>query len=319
MKKTSRLLFVIFVGLIFVGSCNLKQNGSSTTEGNLDVYCAESVSPSVTTVANEFNALYSKAHVRVHAVPTRSAIVKLLNNQTKLIVTSRRFNQDELAVIKKYKIEFDSVIIAYDAAVVIVNQKNPLDSIDTDELRGIFTGKITSWGELERRFNGRIIPALESPNSGTVEYFKDRVLGNEKFGEAFPCTTMAHVYTFVRDNSQAIGLISADWQYEGPNLLPSEKPAPKWLEVAEVDSGAIANVDPNSFGSYYYPYQAHIGRRYYPLTHPVYFYTTDFEFGLGTGFLTFAAGNEGQKIFLKDQLVPATVPVRYVQLNSHPL
>jgi phosphate transport system substrate-binding protein len=321
MKKRNRALFVVMVELVFVVcSCNIKQNDySATTEGNLDVYCAESISPTVTQVASEFNSLYSKAHVTIHAVPTRTAIVKLLNNETKLIVASRRFNQGELDVMKKYKIEVDSMVVAYDAAVIIVNHDNPIDSINTDQLRGIFAGKITSWNALGKGRGGRIIPVLESPNSGIVEYFKNRILGDEKFGEAYPCTTMAHVYTFVRDNPQSIGIISADWQYNGPGLLPSKKPAPKWLEVAEVDSTSISNIDPNSFGSYYYPYQAHIGRRYYPLTHPVYFFSRDFDAGLATGFLTFAAGNEGQKIFLRNQLVPATVPVRYVQLNNHPL
>ena len=319
--KKNRILFVFMAGLSVAAlSCNLRKTSApSATEGDLNIYCAESVSPSVTEMANDFNSIYTKAHVTVEAVPTRTAIVKLLNNETKLIVASRRFNQDELDVMKKYNIEVDSLIVAYDAAVVIVNRDNPIDSINTDQLRDIFSGKTTTWDKLEKRFQGRIIPVLESPNSGLVEFFKDRVLGNEKFGEAYPCTTMAHVYSFVRGNPQAIGVISADWQNAGPNLLPAREPSPKWLEVSEVDSSAIGNVDPNSFGSYYYPYQAHIGRRYYPLTHPVYFFSRDFDVGLATGFLTFAAGNQGQKIFLKNQLVPATVPVRYVQLNNHPL
>jgi ABC-type phosphate transport system substrate-binding protein len=321
MKKRNKNLLVFVIGLIFVASsCNVKKSAApSPTEGNLEVYCAESVSPSVTQMAADFMSLYPKAHINVHAVPTRTAIVKLLNGETKLIVTSRRFNQGELDVTKKYNIEVDSLIVAYDAAVLIVNRENPIDSINTDQLRAIFTGKMTSWGNIEKGFRGRVIPVLESPNSGLVEFFKNRVLGNEKFGEAYPCTTMAHVYSFVRDNPQAIGFISADWQNKGSDLLPSKRPAPKWLQVAEVDSNAIGNVDPNSFGSYYYPYQAHIGRRYYPLTHPVYFFSRDFDVGLATGFLTFVAGNQGQKIFLNNQLVPATVPVHYVQLNDHPL
>ncbi|HUI30043.1 MAG TPA: substrate-binding domain-containing protein, partial [Candidatus Acidoferrales bacterium] len=269
--KRNRILLVIITGLFFAASsCNMKKGPApSPTEGSMDVYCAESVSPSVTQIADDFNSLYSKAHITVHDVPSRTAIVKLLNNETKLIATSRRFNEDELDVMKKYNIEVDSMIVAYDAVVVIVNHDNPIDAINTDQLRSIFTGKITSWEKLEKGFRGRIIPALSSPNSGVVEFFKNRVLRSEKFAEAYPCTTMAHVYTFVRDNNDAIGFISADWQNAGPRLLPGKNPAPKWVQVAEVDSSAISYIDPNTLGTYYYPYQAHIGRRYYPLTHPV--------------------------------------------------
>lgn len=321
MKKRNRILFVFITGFAFVAtSCNLKNGAApSATEGSLDVYCAESVTPSITQIASDFTSLYPKAHLNIRSVPTRTAIVKLLNGETKLVVASRRFNRGELDVMKKYNIEVDSLIIAYDAVVIIVNRENPIDKINTDQLRDIFNGKTTSWDKLENGFRGRIIPVLESPNSGVVEFFKDRILGSEKFAEAYPCTTMAHVYSFVRDNPQTIGFISADWQNAGPGLLPNKKPAPKWLQVAEVDSSAIGYIDANTFGSYYYPYQAHIGRRYYPLTHPIYFFTRDFDIGLASGFMAFAAGNEGQKIFLNNQLVPATVPVRYVQLNNHPL
>lgn len=319
--KRNRILRVLFAGLVFTAfSCNIKDSSSpSATEGNLEVYCAESVSPSVMQIANNFNLLYPNAHVTVHAVPTRTAIVKLLNNETKLVVAARRFNRGKLDVMNKYKIEVDSLIVAYDATVIVVNSRNPIDKITTDQLRDIFSGKKEAWQEIDKAFSGRIIPVLESPNSGTVEFFKDRVLGNQNFAEAFPCTSMSNVYSFVRDNPGAIGFISADWQNSGANLLPSKKPAPKWVQVAEVDSSAIGNIDPNSFGSYYYPYQAHIGRRYYPLTHPVYFFSRDFDVGLATGFLTFVAGNQGQKVFLNNGLVPATVPVHYVQLNNHPL
>lgn len=316
----SKSLIILGIGLALVAaSCDLKKPTSSPTEGSLEVYCAESVSPVVTQIANEFMTLYQKAHINVHPVPTRAAIVKLLNNETTLVVASRPFNQGEIDVMKKYKIDVDSLKVALDGVVIIVNSENPLTQINTDQLRDVFTGKIISWNKLEKRFQGRIIPALESPNSGTVEFFKDRILRDEEFSEAYPCTTMAHVYTFVRDNASAIGLISANWLNSGQDLLPSKKPPPKALEVAEVDSSSMKYVDPNSFGSYYYPYQAHIYRHYYPLTRPIFFLSRDFEEGIAAGFMTFAAGASGQKIFLNNGLVPATMPVRLVQLNNQPL
>ncbi|MGO9480564.1 MAG: PstS family phosphate ABC transporter substrate-binding protein [Candidatus Kryptoniota bacterium] len=317
----SRIFLVLAVTLTFVAvSCGLKKHvASSPTEGNLEVFCAESVSPAVTEMATEFMSLYQSAHINIHVVPTRDAIVKLLNNEATLAVSARPFNKGELDVIKKYKIDVDTLRVAMDAIVVIVNHDNPIEKISTDQLRDVFSGKATLWSELEKGFDGRIIPALESPNSGTVELFKDRILGNAKFGEAYPCTTMSSVYSFVRDNREAIGLIGANWLNSGPSILTSKKPLPKPLMVAEVDSSAISCIDANAFGSYYYPYQANIGRRYYPLTHPVYFFSTDFDLGLGAGFMSFAAGNQGQKIFLDNGLVPMTVPVHYVQLNNQPL
>ena len=317
MNKSVGILVIVLA--FTVVSCNLKKPSSTPTEGNLEVYCAESVSPAVTQIANDFMTLYQKAHINVHPVPTRVAIVKLLNNETTLAVASRPFNQGELDVIKKYKIDLDTLRVALDGVVIIVNSENPIKQINTDQLRDVFTGKTNAWSKLEKGFQGRIIPALESPNSGTVEFFKNRILGEEKFSEAYPCTTMAHVYSFVRDNESAIGFISSNWMNSGTVMLPSKKPAPKALEVAEVDSTSMKYVDPNSFGSYYYPYQAHIYRHYYPLTRPILFLSRDFDGGIASGFMSFAAGAPGQKIFLNNGLVPATMPVRLVQLNDQPL
>ncbi|MCL5020211.1 MAG: phosphate ABC transporter substrate-binding protein, PhoT family, partial [Bacteroidetes bacterium] len=69
----------------------------------------------------------------------------------------------------------------------------------------------------------------------------------------------------------------------------------------------------------YYPYQAHIYRHYYPLTRPIYFLTRNLDDGLGAGFLTFVVSASGQQIFVNNGLVPATMPVRLIQLNNQPL
>jgi len=37
--------------------------------------------------------------------------------------------------------------------------------------------------------------------------------------------------------------------------------------------------------------------------------------GLGTGFISFAAGDKGQRVVLKSGLMPATKPVRQVRLQ----
>jgi phosphate transport system substrate-binding protein len=38
--------------------------------------------------------------------------------------------------------------------------------------------------------------------------------------------------------------------------------------------------------------------------------------GLGTGFVSFVAGDQGQRIILKSGLVPATMPVRLIQVKK---
>ncbi|MGC8595065.1 MAG: PstS family phosphate ABC transporter substrate-binding protein [Candidatus Kryptoniota bacterium] len=319
MIRNKVLLLLALAFVVLIGSCKSRKPEPSPTEGTATIYCAESVEPVVKQIAQQYMELYTKAHLTIVPVTTREAIAKLLNNETKVIVASRPFNAEELGVMKKYNISVDSFKVAYDGIAVIVNGINPIQKLTVQQLKDIYAGKTTEWAQIGDKFYGRIIPALESVNSGTVEFFNDRVMAGTKFGEVYPCTTMSRVYDFVKKNDHAIGFVSANWIFASLGNEGKQGKEPKAIALAETDSACMKYIDPNSFGSYYLPYQAHIYRRYYPLTRAIYMYSRDFDYGLGAGFTTFTASAAGQKIFLNSGLVPATMPVRLVQLNDQPL
>jgi phosphate transport system substrate-binding protein len=56
-------------------------------------------------------------------------------------MSSRELKEEETAILNVSQ-------IANDAIAIIVNPKNPLDSLSRDEIRRIFTGQITSWSEV---------------------------------------------------------------------------------------------------------------------------------------------------------------------------
>lgn len=53
----------------------------------------------------------------------------------------------------------------------------------------------------------------------------------------------------------------------------------------------------------------------YPYRRTIYVLTTESDIKLATGFITFLVRTDGQKIVLKNSLVPITQPVRTIQLN----
>ena len=78
---------------------------------------------------------------------------------------------------------------------------------------------------------------------------------------------------------------------------------------------------PNSTGSLkeansFKPYQAYLALRQYPLTHDVFILVNDPRNGLPTGLMTFLTKDRGQRIILKSGLVPATQPVRLVNVKD---
>jgi phosphate transport system substrate-binding protein len=69
-------------------------------------------------------------------------------------------------------------------------------------------------------------------------------------------------------------------------------------------------------GEYYSPHPAYVYQGYYPVIAPVYVYTRNIEQDVSMGFIAFLTSAAGQKVFQKDGLVPATMPVRLVHLTS---
>lgn len=72
---------------------------------------------------------------------------KLLNDQMDLIVSY----EPPQEIKEEYKDEFDQLEIdplGRDGLVFIVNVNNPIESLTVDQIRDIYTGKITDWSEL---------------------------------------------------------------------------------------------------------------------------------------------------------------------------
>lgn len=76
-----------------------------------------------------------------------------------------------------------SEVIGYDVMGVFVNQKNPVKNLARDQLKGIFTGKVTNWKQLGGA-DLAIVVFSEQLNGGraTVEAFKNLALGGAAYG-----------------------------------------------------------------------------------------------------------------------------------------
>ncbi len=69
-------------------------------------------------------------------------------------------------------------------------------------------------------------------------------------------------------------------------------------------------------GYYYRPAQGSIYDKSYPFVREVYMISRETITGLGSGFIQWATAEQGQRIVLKSGLVPATMPIRLVQIKN---
>lgn len=99
-----------------------------------------------------------------------------------------------------------ATLIGRDGVVVIINRKNPVDKLSIDQLRAIFSGKVSNWKELGGP-DLPILPLITSSISGTHELFSNIVMK----GAEFKARTMEPdptIALYVSRNQGAIGFTS---------------------------------------------------------------------------------------------------------------
>ena len=278
------------------------------TRGRLTLISSEDVFPAVDAEVKEFESMYQQAHITHLQSSARDAIVQMLNDSVKVVVSPRPLNEEEIGVIRKYKLEVDTFKVAYDAALVLVNEKSSLKQITVAELRDVLLGNKRTWRELgDRKTPGNVVVALGDPNTGMYEYIQHRLVDSQPFaGVVFPCSTTTEVISYVAAHTNAIGFVAQAW-------VSSTPPKTRILDVGDPN---FRRDSTSTTLEYFPPLQAHVYRNYYPLRRTLYLFSKNAGTGVGIGFAAFVTGGQGQKIFLKNGLVPATMPVRLIQLQS---
>lgn len=100
---------------------------------------------------------------------TKGAYENLINGGCDIIFVAQPSAQ-QLETAKEMGVEFCLYPIGYEAFVFIVNKKNPVDSITIQQLKDIYSGKITNWQELGGK-NQNIRPFQREEGSGSQTAF----------------------------------------------------------------------------------------------------------------------------------------------------
>lgn len=141
----------------FTGSENIYSvEGAERLEGDiptidgaaalLPVYAGfvESIYPEKSVVYNGEGYDPSSA---MHYTNTRGAYKDIVDGNADIIICAGP-SDEQLAYAAENGVELEMVQIGSDAFVFIVNANNPVDDITIDQIKGIYSGKITNWSEL---------------------------------------------------------------------------------------------------------------------------------------------------------------------------
>lgn len=113
---------------------------------------------------------------------THPAYVDLINGKTDLIVVTEP-SKEELELAKEKNVELEVIPVVKEGFVFYVNSKNKVDSLSLDQIRDIYSGKITNWSEVGG--NDEKIVAYQRPeNSGSQTGMLSLVMKDLKIMEA---------------------------------------------------------------------------------------------------------------------------------------
>ena len=106
---------------------------------------------------------------------THEAYLNLIEGSTDVIIASRDISRNEKASATELGVTLETSPLAIDALVFIVNPKNPVKNLTSDQVRRIYTGEITNWKEVGG-VDHAITPYIRDADSGSQEKMETLVM-----------------------------------------------------------------------------------------------------------------------------------------------
>jgi len=222
---------------------------------------------------------YMKEHqgltIQVTGGGSGVGIAALINGGTDICEASRPMKTVEKEQVRaRHGKEVQEIPVALDGLAIYVSESNPIQALTEPQLKSIYTGKIVNWRELGGK-DAKIVAYGRENSSGTYQFFKEHVLGNEDFArevQTLPGT--GAIVNAVSKDPSSIGYGGIAYA-SGIRVVPVRKD-----DHSEAVKPSLATVKSNQ----------------YPLSRNLFFYTIGVPLGDVKAFVDWVLGPEGQKL-----------------------
>ncbi|MGG7057502.1 phosphate ABC transporter substrate-binding protein [Clostridium tertium] len=222
LKLLCTALLVTMVGGAVVGCGNSSSNENS--EGGsvtISISGSTSVGPLMGKLAEKFEADNSNVSIEINEVGSSAGIKDAINGVSEMGMSSRELKDEEESQVK-------ATTIAYDGIAIITNNNNPIKNITIDEIKGIYTGQITNWNQIEGGKDAPIVVVSREEGSGTRDAFQEIVgyKSEELLPDAMIANATGAVKETVAGNKNAIGFVSFEYLDDEVNIVNVENVEP---------------------------------------------------------------------------------------------
>ncbi|MGB9202278.1 phosphate ABC transporter substrate-binding protein [Methanobacterium sp.] len=203
------LIITVVVIILAVGGytvLNLDNSNTITITGSTSAY------PVVEGLANAYMEKHPNVHITVSGGDSGVGITSVRSGKVDIGTSSRNLTNAESEGLTQY-------VIGNDAISIIVNDKNPVNTISLTQLEGIYTGNITNWNQVGGN-NSSITPVTREVGSGTRADFENFILNNKSFESSIQVATFNYgLLQTVAVTPNSIGYIAHDYLNNQVKLL----------------------------------------------------------------------------------------------------
>ena len=211
-KRTLKLimsgLMVAMIGGALAGCGNSSDTSTNSASSNdkkvtIAVSGSTSVGPLMEKVAESYEAKNNNVSIEINQVGSSAGIKDAINGVAEIGMSSRDLKDEEKSSGAK------GTVIAYDGIAVITNTENKVKDLTLEQLKDIYTGKITNWKDVGGE-NGQIVVVSREDGSGTRDAFQEIVgyKSEELVADATIADGSGNIKTTVSGNKNAIGFVS---------------------------------------------------------------------------------------------------------------
>ena len=219
-KKIGVLLTSIALISTLTVGCGSKNN-SSNSANSVTVSGSTSVGPLIEKEGEAFKTSNADISIQVNQLGSSAGIKDTINGTVEIGMSSRDLKPEEKNEGLK------EVEIAYDGIGIIVNKSNTIKSLTINQIKDIYTGKITNWKDVGGKDTPIVVVSRED-GSGTRDAFQEIV--GYKSEELTPKAQIGdgsgNIKSTVATNENAIGYISFEYIDDSINSLQVDSVAP---------------------------------------------------------------------------------------------
>ena len=284
----SGLAIAMLAGTVALAGCSAEEETTTeeeTTsgeavelEGSITVQGSDTMLNISTAWSEAFMDANPGVDISVQGGGSGTGIASLLNGTVDFANASREIKDEELAEAETLGIDPVEHKVAIDGIAVVVNPANGVEELTIDQLGQIFRGEVTNWSEVGGEDMAIVLLSRDS-SSGTYEYFKEEVVGEdaEYAASAKLLPSNQAIADEVAANEAGIG-------YIGLGYLTDD------VSVVAID-GVKASVETATDGTY-------------PISRYLYMYSNGEVDGVMQAFLEWILGAEGQQLVEDEGFVP---------------